>query len=107
LSLRVGDNIHCRGTRVVNDTILPETGLVRLRTVLSVIQLSRTRWYKGVQRGEFPPPVKVGARSLWRAEDIHALIERLSGTNPTPQTPKGETLPFHSSGAGTTRRRRS
>ena len=58
---------------------LPETGFVRLPAVLRVIPVSRSRWYQGVQRGEFPQPVHLGPRAVaWRAEDIRELISQLS-----------------------------
>lgn len=60
-----------------NET-LPSTGFVRLPQVLRHIPVSRSRWYNGVKAGEFPAPVHLGPRAVaWRAEDIHALIERL------------------------------
>jgi prophage regulatory protein len=56
---------------------LPETGFVRLETILALIPVSRSTWWAGVQIGRFPAPVKLGPRiTAWRVEDIHALIER-------------------------------
>jgi prophage regulatory protein len=58
---------------------LPEVGFVRLPDVLRVIPLGKTSWWKGVKAGRFPKPVKLSARcTAWRAEDIRALIQRLS-----------------------------
>jgi prophage regulatory protein len=58
---------------------LPEVGFVRLPDVLCVIPLGKTSWWKGVKSGRFPKPVKLSARcTAWRAEDIRALIQRLS-----------------------------
>jgi predicted DNA-binding transcriptional regulator AlpA len=58
---------------------LPEVGFVRLPDVLRVIPLGKTSWWKGVKSGRFPKPVKLSARcTAWRAEDIRALIQRLS-----------------------------
>ena len=57
---------------------LPETGFLRLRQVLQLIPVGSTRWYQGVKSGEFPQPIKIGARTAaYRAEDIRALIERI------------------------------
>jgi len=58
--------------------ILPE--------VLQIIPMSRTKWYEGIKRGVFPPPIKFGRSSLWKREDIEMLIETLS---------KGGIAPFH------------
>lgn len=58
---------------------LPETGLIRLSTVLDALSISRSKWYRGIQSGMFPKPVKFGDKcSRWRAEDIHALIKKFS-----------------------------
>ncbi len=58
---------------------IPETGFVRLSQVLAVIPLGKTCWWEGVKSGRFPKPVKLSERcTAWKAEDIHALIERLS-----------------------------
>lgn len=58
---------------------IPETGFVRLAQVLSVIPLGKTSWWEGVKSGRFPKPIKLSPRrTVWRAEDIHALIKNLS-----------------------------
>lgn len=62
---------------------IPETGFVRLPTVLSVIPVGKTCWWEGVRSGRFPKPVKLSARcTAWRAEDIRELIETLSNQTP-------------------------
>ncbi len=54
---------------------LPETGFVRLPTVLATIQVGKSTWWAGVRDGRFPKPVKLTPRcTLWRAEDLRALI---------------------------------
>jgi len=58
---------------------LPEVGFVRLPQILAVIPVGKTNWWEGVKEGRFPPPVKLSPRcTAWRAEDIRALIDRLS-----------------------------
>ena len=60
----------------MNQTYLPETGFVRLSTILKIIPVGRTTWWAGVKTGRFPKPVKLGSRiTAWRAEDIRALID--------------------------------
>ena len=57
--------------------MLPETGFVRLSTILKIIPVGRTTWWAGVKTGLFPKPVKLGSRiTAWRAEDIRELIEK-------------------------------
>jgi predicted DNA-binding transcriptional regulator AlpA len=58
---------------------IPETGFVRLVQVLAVFPVSKSCWWQGVKSGRFPKPVKLSARCVaWRAEDIHALIKKLT-----------------------------
>jgi prophage regulatory protein len=58
---------------------LSQTGFVRLPNILRHIPVSRSTWWDGVRKGRFPPPVKIGGVTAWRADDIHRLIESLSG----------------------------
>lgn len=64
---------------MTNQTILPETGFLRLRSILAPvgpIPVSKSTWWAGVKDGRFPKPQKLGARiTVWRVEDIKALIE--------------------------------
>lgn len=54
---------------------LPETGFVKLQTILQFIPVSETTWRQGVKDGDFPEPVKLGGKvTLWRVEDIKELI---------------------------------
>lgn len=58
---------------------IPETGFVRLSQILTVIPLGKTCWWEGVKSGRFPKPIKLSARcTAWKAEDILALIQKLS-----------------------------
>lgn len=58
---------------------LPNTGFVRLPQILSVIPVGRTTWWTGVKAGKYPAPIKLGANTtVWKAEDIHALIASLA-----------------------------
>jgi prophage regulatory protein len=55
---------------------LPETGFLRISQVLQFIPVARSVWWQGCRTGRFPKPIKLGARTtVWRAEDIRALIE--------------------------------
>ena len=56
--------------------ILPETGIVRLPTVLAVFPVGRTTWWQGIKEGRYPAPVALSKRAVgWRAEDIRNLIQ--------------------------------
>jgi prophage regulatory protein len=57
-------------------SILPETGFVRLATVLALIPVGKSSWWEGIKKGRFPKPIKLGPRTTaWRVEDIRHLIE--------------------------------
>lgn len=57
--------------------MLPETGFVRLTTILRIIPVGRTTWWAGVKSGRFPKPIKLGSRiTAWRVEDIRELVEK-------------------------------
>lgn len=65
---------------------LPETGFMRLNEVLRLIPVGRSTWWAKVKQGEFPPPYRLGPRTtVWRCEDIRALIDRINS--------RGETRP--------------
>jgi prophage regulatory protein len=59
---------------------LPRTGFLRLPSIIAPtgpIPVSKSTWWAGIKDGRFPKPIKLGARiTVWRAEDIHSLIER-------------------------------
>jgi predicted DNA-binding transcriptional regulator AlpA len=62
-----------------NTPTLPATGFLRLNQVLQFLPIGKTKWYAGLRTGEFPQPVALGPRAKgYRAEDIRALIDRLS-----------------------------
>lgn len=59
--------------------LLPETGFLRLPQVLELIPVGRASWWAGIKDGRYPKPVKRAPRTTaWKAEDIRALIKRLS-----------------------------
>jgi prophage regulatory protein len=59
---------------------LPVSGFVRLKQFVGpgkALPISRSTWWAGVKDGRFPKPMKLGKRvTVWRAEDIHRLIEQ-------------------------------
>lgn len=56
---------------------LPETGFVRLTTILQVFPVGRSSWWAGVKSGKYPPSVKIGENTTaWKAEDIRALLDQ-------------------------------
>jgi len=39
-----------------------------------LIPVKKSSWWAGVKSGRFPKPVKLGRCTMWRVEDIKALI---------------------------------
>ncbi|PKL50483.1 MAG: transcriptional regulator [Candidatus Riflebacteria bacterium HGW-Riflebacteria-2] len=56
---------------------LPETGFLRLKQILVFIPVCKAAFYKEMKAGRYPKPVKQGRSSLWRVEDIKALINQM------------------------------
>ena len=62
-----------------NQISLPETGFVRLSTILKLFPIGKSTWWEGVKNGKFPRPVKLGQRTTaWKVEDIKTLIDSFS-----------------------------
>lgn len=57
---------------------LPQTGFVKIQTILSVIAVSKSTWWSGVKSGKYPKSVKHGSSTFWKAEDINNLIESIA-----------------------------
>lgn len=68
---------------------LPETGFLRLSQIIGdpkaeppippIIPVKKSCWWDGVKSGRFPKPVKLGRCTMWRIEDIKALIASAKG----------------------------
>jgi predicted DNA-binding transcriptional regulator AlpA len=70
---------------------IPETGFLRLPQVLNLIPIGKSCWWQGVKSGRYPKPVKLSARcTAWKAEDIHALINKLADQGTVPESPLTE-----------------
>jgi predicted DNA-binding transcriptional regulator AlpA len=55
---------------------LPETGFIRLPTILKIIPVSKSTWWAGVKSGKYPKSHNLGSNiTAWRVEDIKQLIE--------------------------------
>ena len=61
---------------MLNSSLWPEEGLVRLPQVLSVIPVSRSTWLRGVESGRYPRPRKISVRAV--AWDVNELRECLA-----------------------------
>ena len=66
----------------MNTYHLPETGFIRLSTVLKIIPVSKSTWWAGVQSGRYPKSVNLARRTTaWKVEDIRKLINELEANN--------------------------
>lgn len=64
---------------------LPSPGFIRINTVLAHIPIGRSSWWAGVKSGAYPPAYKLGpATTVWKTEDILALIQKIGGAECPP-----------------------
>ncbi len=62
-----------------NQSPIPTYGFLRLPQILAIFPISKSAWWEGCRTGRYPKPVKLGPRTTaWKAEDIAALINRVS-----------------------------
>ena len=86
---------------------LPKTGYLRLRQIIGntkadppispLIPVSKSTWWAGVKTGRFPPSVKLGPMTtVWRVEDIRALIDDLHQAEQLSlwEEPEGSITPY-------------
>jgi prophage regulatory protein len=60
-----------------DQTLLPETGFVRLPTILKIFPVSKSTWWAGVKDGRFPKGIKLSPKiTAWRVEDIRDLLAK-------------------------------
>lgn len=49
--------------------------LLRLRTVLGYVPLSKSSLYSRISAGEFPPPIHIGRRAVaWKKSDVDRWV---------------------------------
>ena len=61
---------------------IPSTGFLRLPQILAIFPISKSSWWEGCRTGRYPKPIKLGPRTtVWRAEDIAAMMQRLGAQN--------------------------
>ena len=62
------------------DTVfLPEPGYSRLKTILRIFPISRSRWYAAISEGRIDAPVRIGPNSVaWSNQYINGLLRRVA-----------------------------
>ena len=65
-----------------NQSSIPSYGFLRLPQVLAIIPISKSAWWEGCRTGRYPRPIKLSPRTtVWKAEDIAALVKRLGDSD--------------------------
>jgi predicted DNA-binding transcriptional regulator AlpA len=49
--------------------------LLSIADVLALIPVARSTLYLWMQKEDFPKPVRMGTRVMWKSEEIHAYID--------------------------------
>lgn len=58
---------------------LPKTGFLRANQIHQLLGIGLSTWWLWVKEGRAPKGLKLGSRTtVWRAEDIRALLDELS-----------------------------
>lgn len=52
-----------------------DSSLLDMENLLVVVKISKSMVYKLISQNKFPPPIKLGDRSLWKRSDIDHWIE--------------------------------
>lgn len=67
------------GVLTIKPLNLPDTGLLKLKTVLRFIEVSPADWWDGVKKGIYPQSYKIPQnKTRWRAEDIRKFIDSIN-----------------------------
>jgi len=55
--------------------------MLKLKEILARLRISKSTWYDGVKRREFPQPVRIGTRTVvWLESEVEAyLLKKNSG----------------------------
>ena len=72
---------HAKPHAPVTPAALPAEGLAKLPAVMNATSVSRSGIYERIKNGEFPAPVKLGARAVgFRVEEVRAWIAARTAT---------------------------
>jgi len=62
-----------------DDFYLQEKRYLRLKSVLELIPISRSTWYKWIQLGIAPKPTHISLRvAAWKYQDIENLLDEMA-----------------------------
>lgn len=69
-------------TKSMDETRPPETSLpplCRLEHILKVVPIKRSTVWLWARQGRFPQPVKYGAITLWKRDEVLAWLQQAGG----------------------------
>jgi prophage regulatory protein len=67
-----------KNLELLDISTLPTEGFVRIKTVLRVLPVSKSKWYQGIQDGEYPRSYKLSeGTSGWDVADIRKAFEQI------------------------------
>jgi predicted DNA-binding transcriptional regulator AlpA len=52
-------------------------GMLDIKQVRMVTGILKDTWYRGIKKGHFPKPCKLGRNSLWPAEEVFAIKQKI------------------------------
>ena len=55
--------------------------LISDKTGAALLDLSRSSWWRRVNDGTVPPPIRIGGATRWRLDEVLAAIERAGETH--------------------------
>lgn len=67
-----------KSNRPQNLQTIPIESYLRLNKIIGsngLVSISRSKFYQDIKKGIYPPPIKLGRVSVWRASEIYAAIE--------------------------------
>lgn len=53
------------------------TGFYRLEQILTILPISKSAWFLGIEIGYFPHPCKFGRASMWPKDAIINIVETI------------------------------
>ena len=69
---------------------MTEETILRKKKVLAVIGMGNTWLYEAISKGQFPKPVKLGARAVgWRKSEVEAWLAELDYSSENSATGDG------------------
>jgi predicted DNA-binding transcriptional regulator AlpA len=70
-----------------HQAIIDSRALLRLPQVLALYPVSKSTWWNGIKKGDYPRPIKLTERiAVWPAAAVFKLIEQAALGSDRPRT---------------------